>query len=127
MTELRITRSRDIELYAGEEQLFGVTDFSAKETGESHPIREYLSGEPVAVVNSRSAYEIRMSMLSLLSFAAPDESGFILSAVDGDVVYCYEGCTVIGHERKIKAGKNVVDDYVIAAKSMRKQVRDNAG
>ena len=53
MTELRITRSSDIELYINDEKLFGVTDFSAKAKYESHPIRECLSGEPFAIVNGK--------------------------------------------------------------------------
>ena len=127
MTELRITRSRDIELYIGDEQLFGVTDFEAKSTCESYPIREYLSGEPFEIVNSRTDYEIRMSVLSLFHFDVLDIDGFTLSVVEGDTVYQYEGCTKIAHTRKIEAGKNVVDVFTFAAKSMRKQVRENAG
>ncbi|MBR1535000.1 MAG: hypothetical protein IJ639_11575 [Ruminococcus sp.] len=127
MNELRITRSRDIELYAGEEQLFGVTDFVAKSSYESYPIREYLSGEAFEIVNGKISYEIKMSVLSLFRFEALEENGFTLSAVDGDVEYRYDGCTVTAHERDIKAGRNVVDIFTITAKSMRKQVRENAG
>lgn len=127
MNEFRITRSRDIELYIGEEQLFGVTDFQSKATYESYPIREYLSGEAFAIVNGRMTYEIKMSVLSLFNFDVLDESGFCLSVVDGDVIYVYEGCIITGIERRINAGKNVVDLFSITAKSMRKQVAENAG
>ncbi len=127
MNELRITRSRDIELYIGEEQLFGVTDFVAKTACESYPIREYLSGEAFEIVNGRISAEIRLSVLSLFRYEIIGENGFTLSAVDGEIVYSYEGCTVTGQERSIKEGKNVVDVFTITAKSMRRQVRENAG
>lgn len=127
MNELRITRSRDIELYIGAEQLFGVTDFVARSDSESYPIREFLSGEAVAIINGRISYEIRLSVLSLFRYELLDENGFTLDVIDGDVVYRYEGCTVTGQERSIKAGKNVVDLFTITAKIMRKQVRENAG
>ncbi len=127
MTEYHITRSRDIELYIGEEQLFGVTDFQAKSVYESHPIREYLSGEPYAAVNGRNTYEIRLRVLSMFRFGVLDADGFSLSVVDGETVCCYEGCAVTRHDRSVEAGKNVVDEFVITAKSMRKQVQTNAG
>lgn len=127
MNEFRITRSKDIELFIGGEQLFGVTDFQSKATYESHPIREYLSGEAFAIVNGKMTYEIKMSVLSLFHFDVIDESGFCLSVVDSETVYVYEGCTVTDLERRINAGKNVVDTFSITAKSMRKQVAENAG
>lgn len=127
MNELRITRSRDIELFVGEEQLFGVTDFVAKSSCESYPIREYLSGEALEIVNAKNSYEIRLSVLSLFRYEVIAENGFTLNAVDGDVVYSYEGCAVTGQERSIREGKNMVDVFTITAKSMRKQVREHAG
>lgn len=127
MNELRITRSRDIELYIGDEQLFGVTDFSSKSAYENYPIREYLSGEPVAVVNGKQDIEIRLSVLSLFRYAVLDEDGFDIRVVDGDTVYHYEDCAVVCRERRIQAGKNVVDAFVIKAADMRKQVQTNAG
>lgn len=127
MNEFRITRSQDIGLYIGEEQLFGVTDFQSKAVYESYPIREYLSAEAFAIVNGRMTYEIKMSVLSLFNYdVIDDENGFALSVVDGDVIYLYEGCTVTGIERRINAGRNVVDTFSITAKSMRKQVAENA-
>lgn len=127
MNELRITRSKDIELFVGEEQLFGVTDFLSTAKDESYPIREYLSGEAFEIVNGKTTYEIRMSVLSLFRYEALDDSGFTLCVVDGDTVYSYEGCAVTGHERNIKAGRNVVDTFTLTAKTMRKQVAENAG
>lgn len=127
MSELRITRSRDIELYIDGEQLFGVTDFHAKTVAKSYPIREYLSGEPVAITGGETEIEIRMTVLSLFHFAVTEEDGFTLCAVDGDTVYCYDGCTVVGSERSVKAGRYVVDEFVIQAAKMRKQVQENAG
>ena len=127
MTELRITRSSDIELYINDEKLFGVTDFSAKAKYESHPIRECLSGEPFAIVNGKITYELRMTVLSLFRFAVTEELGFDLKVVDDEVVYIYEDCAVDCRDREIKAGKAVVDTFVITAKSMRKQVREDAG
>lgn len=127
MTELHITRSKDILLYIGEEQLFGVTDLRAVSVYESHPIREFLSGEPYAVVNGKIKYEIRMTVLSLFRASVLEQNGFEMSVVDGDTAYIYEGCTVVRHEQSIAAGKNVVDVFTIEAKGMRKQVQNNAG
>ena len=127
MTEFRITRGGDILLYIGEEQLFGVTDFQAKSVYGSYPIREYLSGAPRAIVNAAYEYQIKMTVLSLFRFAVLEDDAFTLSVVDGDTTYLYEGCAVIRHDRSIKAGKSVVDEFVITAKSMRKQVQTNAG
>ena len=83
MTEYHITRSRDIELYIGGDQLFGVTDFTAKAENEAHPIREYLSGTPHALVSSRTGYELRLTVLSLFCFAVTEQDGFTLSVADG--------------------------------------------
>lgn len=127
MTEFRITRSRDIELYVDDEQLFGVTEFRSRSLYESHKIREYLCGEPHAVVNGKTEYELRLSVLSLFRYAILDDADFSLRVVDEENDYIYDGCAVIRHDRCITAGKNVVDEYVIAAKSMRKQVRADAG
>ena len=127
MTELHITRSRDIGLYIGDEQLFGVTDFLARSKSDGYPIREYLRGEPHAVVNSQVSYELRLTTLSLFRYAALEEDGFTLRVEDDDTVSSYLGCTVTGHERSVQAGKNVVDIYTIKAKEMTRQVQENAG
>lgn len=127
MNELRIIRGGDIALYIGEEQLFGVTGFYARAVSQRHPIREYLSGEPHALVGGGTSYEIRMSVLSLFRSGVADEDGFSIRVDDGETSYEYEDCAVLERIRDIKAGKNVVDEFVISAKTMRKQVHENAG
>lgn len=127
MSEFRITRSRDIELTVGGERLFGVTDFAASSVSEGYPIREYLSGEPVAVVSGKTDYELRLSVLSLFRYDVLEEDGFTLGVVDGDTAYYYDGCAVVGSKRSVRAGKNVVDEFIIRAAGMRKQVQEHAG
>ena len=127
MNEFRITRSKDIGLYINDEQLFGVTEFRARSEYGRYPIYEYLSGEPHAVVNSKNTYELHLTVLSLFHYAVTQESGFTLSVTDGDTVYRYDGCTVVSSSRGVKAGKYVVDEFVIAATAMRKQVQEHAG
>ena len=104
-----------------------MTDFTAKAENEAHPIREYLSGTPHALVSSRTGYELRLTVLSLFCFAVTEQDGFTLSVADGDTVFSYDDCTVTRHERSVKAGKYVVDEYTIKAREMRKQVQENAG
>ena len=125
MTELRITRGGDIRLFIDGDELYGVIDFKAASKKEGYEIQEYLSGEPYCVVNTREKYEISLSVLSLFR-SGEAEDGFTLSVLDGGVCYDYENCTVIGCERDITAGKNVVDKYTLTAKSMRKRVIPNA-
>ncbi len=122
-----ITRSKDVELYIGAERLAGVTDFQARCVSDGYPIREYLSGDAVAVVNTDHQYEIRLTVLSPFRLELLDEQPFSLREMDDRAVFYYEGCAVIRHDRIVKAGKDVADEFLITAKSMRKQVRDNEG
>ena len=121
MTELRLTRSKDIVLYLNGEELYGVVGFRAISKSESREIHEYLSGEPYAVMKGKTVHEIRMSVLSLFSSFIMDEDGFTLTAVDGDARYDYSGCSVICRETEIKPGANVSVGYVIRAEKMTKR------
>jgi len=121
MTELRITRGSDIELYADGELLFGVTDFRAVSTGSSREIHEYLCSQPVVIVNSAEKHELTLSVLSLFNYNVFDNTGFTLSVVDGDTAYDYEGCSAVRCERRIQADKNVSDRYTLIATKLTKR------
>ena len=125
MTELRITRSCDVELYVGDEQLCGVTYFSASTSRESREIYEYLSGEPYDTASFAESHEIKMNVLSLFVGDVLANDGFTLSVVDGDTVYVYEDCTVISRSKTLDAGKSMADSYVIKARKATKRSVDN--
>ena len=127
MTELRITRGGDIRLFADGQELFGVMDLKAVSKNESREIREFLASSPIAVMKGKEKHEIHLSVLSLFSSDAFESGPFTLSAEDGGVSYDYEGCVVISRERGVSAGKNVVDKFIISAKSMKKRVVEDAG
>lgn len=126
MTELKITRGKDVELYADEEILFGVTEFVATGERKVKEIYEYLSGEPCATIENAPEYEIRLSVMSLFNYAVFDRERFTISVVDGDVCYVYEDCVAVRRERKVKASEPVCDSYHIKAKRMVKRVTDDA-
>ena len=126
MTELRIIRGRDILLYINGEQLYGVTDFHAVSRRSSHEIREYLSGQPLAVVNAGEHYELTLKALSLFRPASTAD-GFCLKVEDEETVYLYEGCVVTRCERNIRSDKNVTDSYTITAEKMTKRSINDAG
>lgn len=127
MTELRITRARDIALYLNDEPMYGVTHFRAVSQGERHAVGEYLSGEPVAVVNTGMRHELSLRVLSLFSPSGMDEDGFTITARDGDAAYQYDGCTVTRCERDAEGEKNLTVSYTIAAKKLTKRRIPDAG
>ena len=127
MNELRITRGRDILLYCNDEPLYGVTHFTAVSRCEQHAVVEYLSGEPVALLNAGERHELNVKMLSLFSPSGLDEDGFSITVRDGGTEYCYEGCVVTRRERDAQGGKTVTDSYTIAAEKMTKRGIQDAG
>ena len=127
MTELRITRGRDIQLFCNDEPLYGVTHFSAVSRYEKHEVGEYLSGEPIAVLNAGETHELSLKVLSLFSPFPARESGFTITAADGDSEYRYEDCIVTRCERDARGDKTVTDSYTITARKMTKRGIADAG
>jgi len=127
MNELRITRGRDILLYCNDEPLYGVIRFTAVSQCEKHAVGEYLSGEPVAVLNAGERHELSVKMLALFSPSAMDEDGFSLTVADGNSEYLYEDCVVTRRERDVQGDKTVTDSYTITARKMTKRGIQNAG
>ncbi|MCR5652879.1 MAG: hypothetical protein K6F88_03670 [Ruminococcus sp.] len=77
--------NNSVILSIGSNQLSGVTAFKCEEKTEGVSLYEFNRGEPYAVINSKSHYEITIEIksLSLISF----ESGFVLRVVnEGDEI-----------------------------------------
>lgn len=126
MTELSITRGRDIELCLDGEPLCGVTHMKAQSRYPRRELYEYLSSEPYASVPQGESHEIELTVLSLFSGAIPADGSFTLLAVDGEEEILYEGCAVIGHSRSIEGDKTVADVFTLRADRMTKRRNDDA-
>ena len=121
MSELTITRSRDIILYASGEQLYGVVYFKAVSERKSRDIFEYLSSEPFASAGYTESFEIKLTVLSLFNSGVLITDGFTLSVVDGDTEYVFEGCRVTRREQELDAGKSLSESYTIKSQKMTKR------
>ena len=121
MTELTVTRGRDIELYADGERLYGVTRFRAVSRINRHDIFEYLSGVPYDSVNAGESHELEIKALSLFRDALPTDRSFVLTAVDGGTEYSYSGCRVVKRDRNVRGDKLLNDVYTVKADSMTKR------
>ena len=126
MTELCITRGRDIGLYVGDEPLCGVTHFSAVSRFDRHEIYEYLSAAPYDTPASSESHELTLTVLSLFDGSVPTQGSFTLRAVDRDTEYCYEGCTVVKLERDVRGDKPVTDRFTVRAAGMTKRGTEDA-
>ena len=127
MTELSITRGRDIELYIGDDILCGVTHFRAASRIQRREYFEYLNAEPYDAVPAGESHEIELTVLSLFADAIPESGSFTLRAVDGDTEYLYEGCTVIKSERDARGDKAVTDTYTLKALRLTKRRETDEG
>ena len=127
MTELRITRGRDILLCCNDVPLYGVTHFTAVSKYEQHEVGEYLCGESVAVLKTGESHVLTFKVLSLFSNAAMSEDGFTITVEDGDYSYHYENCSVTRCERDARGDKNVTDIYTVTATKMTKRGIEDAG
>ena len=127
MTELIITRARDIRLYLNGEPMYGVTHFHAVSQIDRHEIREYLHDQPVAVLSTGERHGLTLRVLSLFRPSAMDEDGFMITAEDGDTAYDYQGCSVTRLERDAEGEKNLTDSYTIAAGKLTKRRLEDAG
>ena len=121
MTELLITRGKDLRLSAEGEALYGVTDFKARSTITGHEIHEFLSSQPAATAAVRESHELELRVLSLFGGALDGKEDFSVSVTDDEAEYIYGGCKVIKKERAANADGRVIDAYTIKAKSMTKR------
>ena len=126
MTEMSITRGRDIGLSIGGVPLCGVTHFSAVTRRPRRELYEYLSAQPYDTVPDGESHEIVLTVLSLFAGALDVSGGFTLTVEDGDSVYRYEGCEVVKIERDIRGDKAVTDRYTVKAERMTKRGREDA-
>ena len=121
MSELRIIRGSDIQLYAGDTPLFGVTAFSAAEKKQYHAVYEYGNAAACAYIPQGASYELELCVLSLFDKQLPTGS-FTLRVVDGDTTYSYDACRVTGRKTAVKGSGKAVEVFTLAADNMRKQV-----
>lgn len=126
MTELSITRGRDIVLFLNGEPLCGVTHMKAQSRYPRRELYEYLSSEPYAAAPQGESHEIGLTVLALFSGAIPMEGSFTLLAVDGEEEILYEGCAVIGCSRELMGDKTVADTYTLRADRMTKRRNNHA-
>ena len=121
MTELTITRGRDVALYLDEEMLFGVMKLHAQSRYQRHEIREYLTDKSHACVPAGESHIISLTVLSLFREAIPAQGSFVLRVIDDGTEYRYENCCVTEHERSIAEDQPVTDTYTIRSDQMTKR------
>ena len=126
MTELSITRGRDIGLLIDGTPLCGVTHFKAVTRYQRHELKEYLSSQPYDTIPESESHEIVLTVLSLFGRILYDRDSFTLCVADGDTEYRYEDCSVAEIERDVNGDKAVADRYTIKAAKMTKRGRENA-
>lgn len=122
MNELRVVRGADISLYADDAPLFGVTSFSAEEKPLFHEVYEYLSAAPCEYIPQGTEYSIRIGMMSLFDHQLPSDGSFTLRLADGDAVYRYDNCRVVGRKTKTEGSGMATEEFAVKADHMEKQV-----
>ncbi len=126
MTELCITRGRDIGLSLDGEPLCGVTHFSAVTRYPQHELYEYLSAVPYDRIPEGESHEIVLTVLSLFGNVLDGREGFLLCAEDDDTAVEYEDCHVVKVELDVRGDTAVTDRYTIKAAKMTKWGREDA-
>jgi len=118
MNTLKITKGSDAKIYADDKLLFFVTDFTAQQTGQTYPIREFLREDNVDNIILDSKYEIKITALSHLQKSVFEEDDFCIAVCVDDVTYRYLSCTLVNHKRVINPSKPILDSYTIVADSL---------
>lgn len=126
MDELRIVRGTDVILYADDQPLFGVTEFSAVQTADHHKVREYLSAEPYAYIPQGKTYQLRIQVLTLFDEQLPD-APFTLCVKDGGREYRYRNCRVTGRKTEAQGSKNAVTVISAEADDLIKRGMEDEG
>ena len=121
MNDLRIVRGTDIRIYADENPLFGVTEFTASQTVKYHEVYEYLCAVPCERVPQGEGYVIKLHILSLFDRQLPTDRAFTLHVIDGDREYRYENCRVIERKTQVKGNHHAGVIVTVEAEYMRKR------
>ena len=121
MSELRIIRGRDIAAFINERKLCGVTELDVTAKQKLHPVHEYLSGTPRAVLPGGKSYRIRLRMLSMFSYHVPTDRMFTLSIREEDYIYIFDQCRVVQQYTDAQGDKGIKEVFQIEAQIMRKQ------
>ena len=124
MNELRMVKGTDLELYADDEPLFGVTAFSASKKQRYHEIYEYLCAKPCERIPQGTYYALSLKVMALFDRQLPTESEFSLRVKDGAVSYCYHGCNVTGQSTEVQGNTHAAEVITIEAESMEKRAED---
>ena len=125
MSELRIVRGTDINIYADDIPLFGVTAFTASQTVKYHEVYEYLSAAPCERVSQGEGYVIQLQILSLFDGQLPTDRIFTLRVIDGDREYRYENCRVVESKTQVKGNHYADVTVIVEADYMRKRGTEN--
>ena len=125
MSELRIIRGRDIAALIDDSELCGVTELDVTAKQKLHPVREYLSGVPHAMLPSGNSYRIRLRMLSLFSSQVPTDRAFTLSVSEEEIIYIFEQCRVVQRDTDAQGDKGIKEVFHIEAQRMREQEIDD--
>lgn len=125
MSELTVLRGRDIEIFADERPLFGVTSFSAKEKTSYHSVHEFLSSQAVERVAQGTVYELRLKIMAIFSSQIPADRAFdIRLRADGEE-FTYYGCRTAAVEREAQGNKNTDSVFTLTADSFGRRVTDD--
>lgn len=122
MSELRIVRGTDVKLFAENEPLFGVTEFSAVQKNSYYDVYEYLSCVPCERVPQGSHYELKLKFMALFDNQLPVGNGFSLCVADGNTAYYYENCRITERKTELKGNAKSVEVFTLEADRMRKAV-----
>lgn len=81
-----------VKVYIGSQLLSGITSVKTEQKQSGVELYEFHSGEPYAVINKRTVYEITLGITSS-DFSAP-ENGFTLTIESGSNSESYTGCNI---------------------------------
>ncbi len=119
MNTLKITKGSDVKISINSEQVYFITDFTAKEVTDFYKIEEMLSGDVVDYLKMKSVYVITLKALSHFDSSVLKNDGFTLTVEDNSSVYQYFSCRLTKKERDIKPSKAITDMYTIIASQLK--------
>lgn len=122
MNELRLIRGTQLDVFAGEEPLFGLVSFSASQKIAYRDVYEYLSAEPCEHVPQGSGYEISLRFLSFFDSQLPENELFTLTVRDKDARYIYGNCRLVARKTEVKGNEYAAEVVTVEADTMEKQV-----
>ena len=125
MNELRLIRGTQLDVYVGEEPLFGLLSLSASQKVKYHDVYEYLSAAPCERVPQGTEYELTLRFLSLFDGQLPENESFTLTVEDGDTRYIYHDCRMLSRKMEVKGNEYAEEVITAAADAMEKQVTEH--